>query len=172
MLEIAGTKDGVDTMLATADEFVSSPTLSNYNMILISRCLHHLNDPAAIFKSLRENCRAGSRCLLLHRIETPILRYADKVAVRGLPREVILNPVDKAGWAVEDHIEVFVVKMTKDEWYSRLRRKAYAGLALFTGEEIEAGISELDKTKMSGIALNETIDLREEYLCVKLTLPQ
>ena len=172
MLEIARTKDGVDTMLATAGEFVSSPALSNYNKILISRCLHHLHDPAAIFKSMRENCLAGTLCLVMHDIETPILCYANKTASRGLPQEVILSPVEAAGWAVEDHIEVCAVKMTKRDWYGLLRRKSHSSLEVFTDEEIEAGLNELDKTQLSGIALGDTIDLREEYLCVKLTVPQ
>lgn len=172
MLEIARTKEGVETMLATADEFATSPILSNYNKILIGRCFNHLHDPATIFKSMRENCQAGTLCLVLHDIETPVLCYADKIASRGLPPEVILSAVEKAGWVVDNHIEVCAVKMTKGEWYSRLRGKVYSSLEVFTDEEIEAGLTELDKTQMSGIALDENIDLREEFLCVKLTVPQ
>jgi len=92
--------------------------------------------------------------------------------LRGFPPEVVLSAVKETGWAVEKHTEVYVVKMTKKEWYSQLQRKAFSSLQVFTDEEIEAGLSELDKTQMSGIGLDDTIDHREEYHCVKLTMPQ
>ena len=172
MLEIARTKEGVETMLATADDFVSSPRLPNYKRILFGRCFHHLHDPATTFKSMLENCQAGTLCLVLDPIETPLLRNANKTALRGVPPEVVLSAVKEAGWAVESHTEVYAVKMTKKEWYSQLQRKAFSSLQVFTDEEIEAGLSELDKTQMSSVAPDETIDHRVEFLCVKLTIPQ
>ena len=54
MLEIARTKDGVETMLATADDSVSSPVLNK----VLNRCFYHLHDPTTIFKSMLENCQA------------------------------------------------------------------------------------------------------------------
>ena len=95
-----------------------------------------------------------------------------QAALRGVPQEVVLSAVKIAGWAVESHIEVYEVKMTKKEWYSQLQRKAFSSLQVFTDEEIEAGLSELDETQMSSIAPDETIDHRVEFLCVKLTIPQ
>ena len=172
MLEIARTKEGVETMLATADDFATSSTLPKYKKILFCRCFHHLHDPATLFKSMLENCQAGTVCLVLDAIEAPVFCYANKTALRGFPPEVVLSAVKETGWVVENHTEVYAVKMTKKEWYSQLQRKAFSSLQVFTDEEIEAGLSELDKTQMSSVAPDETIDHRVEFLCVKLTIPQ
>ena len=36
----------------------------------------------------------------------------------------------------------------------------------------DAGLEELDETEMRGIVLDENIDIRENYVCLQLTLPQ
>ena len=47
--------------------------------------------------------------------------------------------------------------------YSQLRRKEFSSLKISMDEKIEAGLSEFDKTQMSGIALDETIALQEIF---------
>ena len=59
-------------MLATADDSVLSPIL---NKVLVSRCFYHLHDPATIFKSMLENCKAGTLCLTFNAIETRLLIF-------------------------------------------------------------------------------------------------
>ena len=171
MLEVAKTKEGVTTMLATGHEFVSSPAIRNYNRILIGRCFHHLLDPSAMFKLMRENCRPDTLCLVLHLIEVPFLSYGSKIASNGLPLESILSPLENTGWAMEKHMEECLGKVIKGEWYSRIRGRMFSSLEVFTDDEIEAGLEELDKTEMKDIALHEKIDIRENYVCLQLTLP-
>ena len=48
----------------------------------------------------------------------------------------------------------------------------FSSLEVFTDDEIEAGLEELDKTEMKDIALDENVDIRENYVCLQLTLPQ
>ena len=92
--------------------------------------------------------------------------------MKGFPQEDTLSTVKKAGWAVKKHIEVCAVKITERMVYCQLQRKEFSSLNISMDEKIEAGLSEFDKTQMSGIALDETIDRRGECLCVKLTVPQ
>ena len=172
MLEIAKKKDGVTTMLATGHEFVTSPAIRNYNRILIGRCFHHLLDPSTMFKLMRENCQPDTLCLVLHDIEIAVLCYGSKIASKGLPLESILSPLENTGWTMEKHMEVCLGKVKKGEWYRRIRGRMFSSLEVFTDDEIEAGLEELDKTEMRGIALDENIDIRENYVCLQLTLPQ
>ena len=172
MLEIAKKKEGVTTMLATGNEFVTSPAIHNYNRILIGRCFHNLLDPSAMFKLMHENCQPDTLCLVLHDAEIPVLRYGSKIASTGLPLESILSPLENTGWTMEKHVEVCLSKVKKGEWYSRIRGRLFSSLEVFTDGEIEAGLEELDKTEMRGIGLDENIDIRENYICLQLTLPQ
>ena len=172
MLEVTKTKEGVTTMLATGHEFVTSPAIRNYNRILIGRCFHHLPDPSAMFKLMRENCCPDMLCLVLHDTEIPVLCYGGKIASKGLPLESILSPLENTGWAMEKHMEVCLSKVKKGEWYRRIRGRMFSSLEVFTDEEIEAGLEELDKTEMKDIALDENVDTRETYVCLQLTLLQ
>ena len=172
MLEVAKTKEGVTTMLATGHEFVTSPAIHNYNRILIGRCFHHLLDPSTMFKLMREKCQPDMLCLVLHLIEVPILCHGSKIASNGLPLESILSPLENTGWAMEKHMEEYLGKVKKGEWYSWIRGRMFASLVVFTDDEIEAGLEELDKTEMKDIALDGNIDIRENYVCLQLTLPQ
>ena len=171
MLEVAKMKEGVTTMLATGHEFVTSPAIHKYNRILIGRCFHHLLDPSATFKLMRENCQPDMLCLVLHDAEIPVLSYGGKIASTGLSLEFILDPLENTGWAMEKHMEVCLSKVKKGEWYSRIRGRMFSSLEVFTDDEIEAGLEELDKTEMKDIALDENIDIRENYICLQLTLP-
>ena len=95
--------------------------------------------------------------------------------MRGFPQEDTLSAVKRAGWAVKKHIdsEVRAVKITQKEWCIVSCEEKHSQVSkVFTDEKIEAGLSEFDKTQMSGIVLDETIDHRGVFLCVKLTVPQ
>ena len=127
---------------------------------------------AAMFKLMHENCQPDTLCLVLHDTENLVLRYNSKIATKGLPLECILSPLENTGWTMEKHMEVCLSKVKKGEWYSRICGRMLSSLEVFTDDEIEAGLEELDKTEMSGIALDENIDIRENYVCLQLTLPQ
>ena len=121
---------------------------------------------------MRENCQPDMLCLLLHNTEIPVLSYISKVASIGLPLESILSLLENTGWAMKKHMELCFNKVKKGEWYSQIHGRLFSSFEIFTDDEIEAGLEELDKTEMKDIALDENVDIRENYVCLQLTLPQ
>lgn len=68
-----------------------------------------------------------------------------------------------AGMAVAAHEVEVHCKITKSYWYNQLRKRAVSALEAMTDEQIEKGIAELEKTKLSGVGMEEELQIIEYH---------
>ena len=55
-------------------------------------------------------------------------------------------------------------KVTKSFWYKRLRGRVFSTLETMTDEQIEEGIAEIERTKLSGLSMDEEFQITELHV--------
>ena len=172
LLKEAQGREGVETLLATADEFVARPEFPKYNKFLMCHCAHHFPNPVATFKAMLQRMPADGRCMVINypdEITLPLWRSA-RDSFNRHPHDPS-KPMIEAGLAVEVHREVVSYHVTKSFWYKRIRGRVYSPLEMLTDEEIEQGIAELEETELRGVGLEEEFEIREINMCFVGTKP-
>ena len=81
------------------------------------------------------------------------------------------KPMMAAGMVVKVHKVTIRYKVTKAFWYERFRGCAYSSLEKMTGEQIEAGIVELEETRLKGVAMEEEFEIKEVHMVSVGTSP-
>lgn len=154
MLEIAKKREGVETMLATADGFLDSPMAPNYNKILMARCVHHFPDPLAVFKGIYKVIPKGGICMIFRNgLGDTTLPLFQAVQCKNNPRlseAELVSLLEKAGFTASSEDILTQFTCSKDEWYYRIRCRFVSTLSPFTDAEIEKGIAELDSSTLKG----------------------
>ena len=154
MLEIASKKEGIETMLATVDEFLDSPVALSYNKILMARCVHHFPDVHAVFKATYKVIPNGGVCLIfrggLDESNIPVFRAATSKQRPGLSARELASLLTEVGFSTTSEETHTQFTCSKDEWYFRLRCRFISTLSLFTDSEIEKGITELENSTLKG----------------------
>ena len=149
LLEKAKEK-GLDTMLATADEFFASPLASQYNKLLFARCVHHFPDLRQTFKEAFAAIPVGSICVIVSCNTSKISEPLFSAAIKKLSQAVSGNDVSPvlADIGFSTYIEEGKIAFTytKKQWYAKIRGRYSSVLKCFIDEEIEAGIAELEQT--------------------------
>ena len=177
MLETAKSRSGLKPILATADEFFGNAdnySLQKCNKILINMSAHLFPDPQGTFykayKYLPEDC------LLVATVRSqptfPMWRSLREKFVRQVSKDEVKTYLDKAGFNVEKTTEVGVVKMTKLDWYDRLRKRVFSTLYEFSDEQIEEGLRELDQEWFPGTEDSDLVEIRDSltvYTATKKT---
>ena len=154
MLEIAKKKEGVETMLATVDEFLDSPAASSYNKILMARCVHHFPDVQAVFKTTFKVIPKGGACLIfrsgLDESTVPFFQAALDKKQPGLSGRELASLLTEVGFTATSEEKHKRFTCSKDEWYYRIRCRFSSTLSLFTDSEIEKGVKELENSILKG----------------------
>ena len=154
MLEIAREREGIETMLATVEEFLDSPAAPSYNKILMARCVHHFSDLHAVFKSVYKVIPKGGACLIFRNgfdeNTIPLFRAALDKKRPGLSGKELASVLTEAGFTASSEEIHTKFKCSKDEWYYRIRCRFLSTLSLFADSEIEKGITELENSTLKG----------------------
>lgn len=149
MLEIAKKKEGIETVLATAEKFFSSKESKGktFSRILVIRCYHHFKDPALVFEGVARMLTQDGVCLLLCTTpdSAPLLFQKARQLFEFVDYPKIVKLVESQGlrarW-ISDHEKRM---LAKEDCFSFLRNRGYSSLSSFTDDEIEDGIKELDE---------------------------
>ena len=72
--------------------------------------------------------------------------------------------LDRAGFNVRMTTEVGTIKMTKHDWYGKLRNRVFSTLYEFSDEEIEEGLKELDQDWFPGKEESDVVDIRDSLV--------
>ena len=154
MLEIAKKREGIETMLATADGFLNSPIAPSYNKILMARCIHHFSDPFAVLKAMYNVIPKDGVCMIfqngLEEANVPLFQAALDKKPPGLGPKELVPFLTNIGFAASSQEVPTLFTCSKDEWYYRIRCRFVSVLSSFTDEEIEKGITELENTILKG----------------------
>ena len=169
MLQKAKEKEGIDVLQATADEFLTQlAPKSKYNKILFSHCAHHLPNPAATFRVVLEALPQDGRCVVINYPKNFSRFYwkaanelfnSQKMCTSDMSKEMTA-----AGMVVEEHEVPVNYKVTKSFWYKRLRGRVFSTLETMTDEQIEEGIAEIERTKLSGLGMDEEFQITELHV--------
>ena len=170
LLEIAKGK-GLDTLLATADEFFSSASACQYNKFLFCHSAHHFPDRRRTFGKAFKAIPVGSVCLLIvddyANLTMPLFSKAlekQSVKLKGSNLSVDLCQI---GFSTEQLNGKSLYSYTKDEWYEKLRGRYRSILELFTDEEIEAGITELEQTTLKNVDIVQYENNYHYFIAIK-----
>ena len=139
-------------MLVTAEAFFSSPSAAKYNKFLFCHCIQHLPDWKATFEKVFAAIPMGSVCLILaddhSDLTIPLFAKAlEKKSQRPKGANLRLG-LSQIGFSTEEQEGKTVYSCPKEEWYGRIRGQFDSILELFTDAEIEAGIAELEQTRL------------------------
>ena len=166
MIEVAKRKEGIQTMLATVDEFLDSKSAGDYKFLMVG-CVHHFPDKLAVFRKTYEVIPTGGRCMiLLYRFveeEVPLFQAAVGKKLPGISITDIASLLTEARFAVTSDKIFKRFSCSKNEWYDRLRHRFISTLSFFNDKEIEEGIAELEKSVLKGKSVVE-FDLQMDIL--------
>ena len=165
MLQVAGTREGIQPYLATADGFFKADhsTLPKCNKILFNECAHLFPDTQDTFHKAHEYLPANGLLLLIQRstVCTFPMWKALKAKFAPVSVDTLRNYLEKSGFNVTLSVEVGTTKMAKHVWYDKLRRRIFTILYEFSDEQIEEGLKELDKEIFPGKEESDIVEIRD-----------
>lgn len=120
-----------------------------YDALLIKEVIHHLSDRTAFWQGVKRQLSANGRILLITRPQQTTLALFDQAKARFAQHQpsidLLCSELQTAGFDTQVSIIDFPLRQTKSHWYNMLRAKFMSDLTGFSEDEIEAGISEVDK---------------------------
>ena len=165
MLRVAETREGVQPYLTTADSFFQADhnTQPNCNKILFNECAHLFPDTQETFRKAHEYLPADGLLLLIQRstVCTFPMWKALKAKFAPVSVDTLRSYLEKAGFHVTVTVESGITKMSKCDWYNKLRRRIFTVLHEFSDEQIEEGLQELDKESFPGKEESDTVEIRD-----------
>jgi hypothetical protein len=90
--------------------------------------------------------------------------------VRQVSKDEIKMQLETADFNVKKITEVGTVKMTKFDWYDRIRKRIFSTLYEFSDEQIEVGLLELDQEWFPGKKESDLVEIRDSvtvYIATK-----
>ena len=165
MLEIAKSKQGVQTMLATFADLIASEHFHKYNKFVLIGCVLLIPQLSMTLENLFTKMSQGSQVLIVEHSK-PVLWKSARDQVRQLSIDDMECYLSNAGFVVERGKEEYIRTYDKVELFQKIRQRCYSVLSKFSDEEIEEGIAELDSTIFNGASSKEIID---EYYMLKGT---
>ena len=168
MLQLAKSRDGLKPCLSTADTFLTTgdDSVPKCNKILINDSAHLFPDPQSTFLGAHKYLSADGLLVVIVRSTQctfPMWRALQK---KFAPVSVDKFQVylEKAGFNIRTSTEVGTVKMTKLDWYGRLRKRIFSTQHEFSDEQIEEGLLELDQEWFPGKEESDLVEIRDSLL--------
>ena len=168
MLQLAESRDGLKPCLTTADAFLTTTndSIPKCNKVIINESAHLFPDPQSTFLKVHEYLPVDGLLVVIVRSTQctfPMWRaLQEKFAPVSVDKfQVYLG---KAGFNVRMSTEVGKVKMTKLDWYGRLRKRVFSTLYEFSDEQIEEGLAELDQEWFPGKEESDLVEIRDSLL--------
>ena len=153
-IKIAEGKEGVRGMVADADQFLATQDSKDYNKYLFLSVVHHLPDQKETFESAYQCLPKGGEILIIRRKEQhyfPVWKavHSKLKSNRNTP-ETNIDVLTEVGFTVASDEDVQTQTLVKNEYFNQLRFRKFSVLNLFTDEEIEEGLRELDEVVFKG----------------------
>ena len=167
MLRVAEKRSGVTPCLSTADDFFAkSSTTPKCNKILINESAHLFGDPQETFRKAFEYLQEDGLLVLIQRSSSCSLPMWKDLAEVFAPLSVdaLQEYLDRAGFKLTKAVEVGISRMTKRDWYDKMRRRMFTILSEFTDEDIEKGIKELDQSWFPEKDESDVVEIRDNLV--------
>ena len=174
MLQVAESRGGLKPCRATADGFfTNTKDVPKYSKVLINESAHLFPDAEGTFREALNYLPSNGLLVMIVRATTSTFPMWASLKEKFAPisEDKFKEYLVKAGFNVQVMTEVGTVKMTKGDWYHRLRKRVFSTLYEFSDEQIEEGLKELDRDWFPGkkdtdiVVISDTLQF---YVAMKL----
>ncbi len=167
MLAIARSKEGVETVKSTAEQFFKNNSDGRlFSKILFLGCYHHLSDPGIVFAGVARVLSDNGVCLVLRvTSDSPPVCFANTHS-GYIDFQQIAKLAESKGLrakVLDDYEACRPIK--KEACFQFLRKRMVSSMSEFTDAEIEMRIKELDQ-RHSG---SQMIDMEYKFNLVVIT---
>jgi ubiquinone/menaquinone biosynthesis C-methylase UbiE len=119
-----------------------------FSKILFKEVIHHISDRRGFWHRLYPRLPREGKILIITRpqhVAFPFFTAAREAFARHQPStESLMAELGEGGFEVELHRRSHTFTLPKEEWYTMLRHRFMSDLGIFSDEEIEAGIGEIE----------------------------
>ena len=168
MLQLAKSRIGLNPYLTTADTFLTTTddSIPKCNKILINGSAHLFPDPQSTFLKAHKYLPADGLLIVIVRATQCTFPMWRALQEKFAPVSVdtFQEYLGKTGFNVRTSTEVGTVKMTKLDWYGRLRKRAFSTLYEFSDEQIEEGLKELDREWFPGKEESDLVEISDSLV--------
>ena len=168
MLQLAKSKDGLNPCLTTADAFLTTAndSVPKCNKVLINESAHLFPDPQSTFLKAHKYLPVDGSLVVIVRATQSTFPMWRALQEKFAPvsEDEFQVYLEKAGFNVRMSTEVGIIKMTKLDWYDRLRKRVFSTLYEFSDEQIEEGLAELDQEWFPGKEESDSVEIRDSLV--------
>lgn len=158
----------ITAMCVDAHTFLSKKIF--FNKILLKEVVHHIDERERFWKNLYATLPNEGKLLIITRpqnIAFPLFKAAKEAFAQNQPLHTIFELQLKAcGFKVITTLRKHPFTLSKEIWYEMLRHRFMSDLGIFSDEEIEAGIRELEI-----IYPEKTIDIIDNLIFITAVKP-
>lgn len=139
-----------------------------FTKILLKEVIHHIPERESFWHNVYEAIPYGGKLLIITRpqnIAFPFFTAAKEAFARNQPpHELFESQLGKCGFEVTTIQRSHTFTLPKESWYEMLRHRFMSDLGVFSDDEIENGIGEIDINYPA-----ETIDIIDNLIFITAT---
>lgn len=136
-----------------------------FSKMLLKEVIHHIGERETFWRSTYDALPVDGKLLIITRpqqIEFPFFDAAKEAFSQNQPpHEAIENELLKSGFDVHTSRRSHTFTLPKKSWYEMLRHRFMSDLGVFSDQEIEEGIGEIE-SRYDG----ETIDIIDHLIFI------
>ena len=156
----------ITAICADAHAFISSKT--PFTKMLLKEVIHHIGEREIFWKNVYYTLPSRGKLLIItrpQRVAFPFFDAAKEAFARNQPpHETIETELQKSEFYVTTQYRSHTFTLPKESWYEMLRHRFMSDLSVFSDEEIEEGIREIE-SRYEG----ETIDIIDNLIFISAT---
>jgi len=166
MCDEADKLENITALCMDAHTFMS--TGIPFSKLLLKEVIHHIDNRERFWQRVYDQLPERGKLLIITRpqhIEFPLFASAKAAFARNQPPyELFESQLKACGFDVVSANRSHTFTLPKEHWYEMLRHRFMSDLGIFSDEEIEEGINEID-----GIYSEETIDILDNLIFITAT---
>lgn len=166
MCNEAAKLENITALCMDAHTFLSTET--PFSKLLFKEVIHHIDERERLWRAVYSRLPHQGKLLIITRpqnIAFPLFASAKAAFARNQPQQILLeSELTTCGFEVISSKRTHPFTLPKESWYEMLRHRFMSDLGIFSDEEIEAGIDEIDP-----LYPNATIDIMDHLIFITAT---
>lgn len=147
MCKEASKLENITPICSDAHVFLDSKT--PFSKMLFKEVIHHIPKRAEFWKTLYPALPQDGKILIITRpqdVDFPFFASAKEAFARHQPsQELIETELHDSGFHITTHHRSHTFTLQKEYWYTMLRHRFMSDLGVFSDQEIEEGIREIEQ---------------------------
>lgn len=166
MCDEAAKLKNITALCMDAHAFMSTGT--PFSKLLLKEVIHHIDERERFWQAVYAQLPRSGKLLIITRpreIEFPLFTSAKAAFARNQPPyELFVSQLKKCGFDVDTAIRSHTFNLPKEHWYEMLRHRFMSDLGIFSDDEIEKGIVEIEQRYRE-----ESIDIIDRLVFITAT---